>query len=63
MCYACSMLTLKDINPEVATALTELLESFKAIGEEAEGQKVVDNVLTEIEQGRREAELEEGTDK
>lgn len=60
------MITLKDIHPDVADALTELLESFKAIGDEAEGQKVVDNVLQSIEEGRKEAaatELEEGTGK
>jgi hypothetical protein len=56
------MITLKDIDPPVAEALTKLIASFKEIGEEAEGQQIVDNILLRIEEGRVEAELIEAVE-
>lgn len=63
-CYAYYMITLDDIDPEVASVLRELVANMTAIGEGEEAEQMIDRILVGIEEGRKEAEqleAEEGT--
>lgn len=58
------MITLDDIDPEVAGVLKELVSNLTAIGESEEANQMIDRILVGIEEGRKEAEqleAEEGT--
>jgi hypothetical protein len=58
------MITLEDIDPEVAGVLKELVSKMEAIGEGEEAKQMIDNILVGIEENWAEAaklEAEEGT--
>lgn len=58
------MITLEDIDPEVAGVLKDLVANMEAIGEGEEANQMIDRILIGIEEGREEAkrlEAEEGT--
>lgn len=55
-CYAHSMITLDDIDPEVAGVLRELVANMTAIGEGEEAEQMIDRILVGIEENRAEAE-------
>lgn len=62
-CYAYSMITLDDIDPEVAGVLRELVANMTAIGEGEEAEQMIDRILIGIEEGRTEAEKLEAAEK
>lgn len=50
------MITLDDIDPEVADVLRELVTNMTAIGDGEEAEQMLDRILIGIEEGRKEAE-------
>lgn len=50
------MITLDDIDPEVADVLRELVANMTAIGDGEEAEQMLDRILIGIEEGRKEAE-------
>lgn len=62
-CYAYSMITLDDIDPEVAGVLRELVANMTAIGEGEEAEQMIDRILIGIEENRAEAEKLEAEEK
>lgn len=50
------MITLDDIDPEVADVLRELVANMTAIGDGEEAEQMIDRILIGIEEGRKEAE-------
>jgi hypothetical protein len=50
------MITLEDIDPEVAGVLKELVAKMEAIGEGEEAHQMIDRILIGIEENRAEAE-------
>lgn len=50
------MITLEDIDPEIAGVLKELVAKMEAIGEGEEANQMIDRILVGIEENRAEAE-------
>lgn len=50
------MITLEDIDPEIAGVLKELVAKMEAIGEGEEAHQMIDRILIGIEENRAEAE-------
>lgn len=57
------MITLDDIDPEVAGVLRELVANMTAIGEGEEAEQMIDRILVGIEENRAEAEKLEAAEK
>lgn len=50
------MITLEDIDPEIAGVLKELVAKMEAIGEGEEANQMIERILVGIEENRAEAE-------